>query len=329
MIDTHSIRCDHLVTSTNVAECQSRKYKNILEEMIKDETKMYNSQEQQKQHLNLIRYQPLRAWRDRVIQWCYDVVDEARESRSIVYIAIHIIDRYCAFKANNDENVDERLYELYSVAALFLAGRIKGSQKFDLGYLSTLTRTSFHVNDISSTGKHIVQCLTWTKRFLTPFDFVKAYVAILPPTFNSTMRNIIINDAAYFCEVSISDFHLTHTRASATAIAAVINAIEAKCNTSLSSNVSTGRSSKLRHNCARLKHICNEVQRGERVNGYHIIPDESSDGELSMLTIPLRAEQQGLVHTISVEDIELPQPQLGSKRKHCEAQCHRKSSRMQ
>ena len=168
-------------------------------------------------HTNLL-------WSEKVTQWCYDVVDHLKESRSVVYVAMNILDRFTA-KHEPSASMSDKNFELASLSALFLAVRIAGSGNLRLSQLLGMSRSAVAAKDIIDMGTRMIKTLSWNYRFVTPLEFVRAMCEELPRSINEKTRQDILDSASYFVEISVCDLAMSSKRASTTALAAVLNAL--------------------------------------------------------------------------------------------------------
>jgi len=165
-------------------------------------------------------------WREKVAQWFYDVADHLGESRSIVYVAMNILDRYCvSFASKNEAPLDERQYEISSMTAMFLAARISGSGNLRIPSLLRMSRGGITTGDIVSTGSSMIKDLTWGHRILTPAEFVAAFAAMV--SVEEEVRTNLIESASYLVELAVCDRSLSRYKASELALSAVVNAMRA------------------------------------------------------------------------------------------------------
>lgn len=180
---------------------------------------------EQKDHKQLslrpLRCSPNAVWREKVSQWCYDVADHLGESRSTVYVAMNILDRYCA---NQKEDMNEQRYEISSMAAVFLAVRISGSGNIRLQHLLEMSQGELTAQDIISTGTDMIKVLTWDHKVISPRDFVTAFLDLLPSTIG---YETLLDSACYLVELAVCDVVLSRCKASDVALAAVMNALVA------------------------------------------------------------------------------------------------------
>ena len=124
-------------------------------------------------------------WRERVAQWCYDVLDYLEESRDVASVAMNIIDRYLAVLSKESSSsliVGEFDYEVISFTALFLAIRVSGSNKeLEISELLELSSSSGapQARHILSAGNSMLEKLSWDHQILTPNAFLMELVGLL------------------------------------------------------------------------------------------------------------------------------------------------------
>lgn len=164
------------------------------------------------------------AWRERVAQWCYDVIDHLGENRELAYAAMNILDRYSGCTPSS-----ERAYEMEAMSALFLAVRIGGSGNLALHQLVAMSRDGVVEKDIVSTGKRMISALKWDQQILTPADFVRYFVDAVASSFPQNLRDALLDSAMFLIELAVFDAVLARKRPSniaATAVMAAINRMD-------------------------------------------------------------------------------------------------------
>jgi Cyclin, N-terminal domain len=169
---------------------------------------------------------PNSIWREKVVQWCYDVADHLDEDRSIVYVAMDILDRFCS-AAGSTHPIDETMYEIASLASIFLAVRIAGSRELLLDELVSMSRGGISMRDIVAMGNSIVGTLSWDHSILTPIDFVQGLFQLHPPLSKSPRRQLILDTASYLIELAVCDAYLSQCKASKLAVVALLCSLEA------------------------------------------------------------------------------------------------------
>ena len=220
-------------------------------------------------------------WREKVTQWCYDVVDHLNESRSVVYVAMNILDRFTS-KQEPGKNISDRNFELASLSALFLSVRIAGSGNLRLPQLLAMSRSSFTTKDLIGMGTRMIKTLSWNHRLVTPLEFVNAICRELPGSIEERTRQNIVDAATYFVEISVCDVSMSTKRASHTAMAAVLNVLNENRNLSLAQfNESVSivtehvpESRELMETRIHLRQLFNQTCESRKVSSPHLIMDD-------------------------------------------------------
>lgn len=162
------------------------------------------------------------AWRERVAQWCYDVLDYLEESRDVAAVAMNIIDRYVAVlneesSLSKSVEIGEFDYEVISFTALFLAIRVSGQNKeLEISELLELRSCTgaLQVRHIVSAGNSMLQKLSWNHQLLTPSSFLRELIALLmnlnqkeqagKAIAHESLSNLV-EFASYLVEISVCD----------------------------------------------------------------------------------------------------------------------------
>lgn len=170
-------------------------------------------------------------WREKIAQWFYDVIDFMNESRTIVHIAMNILDRYCAVKLQKEEIVAEKTYDIVATTAIFLAIRVIGNKNYPSLITDLLRATSsscFGAKDVLATGKSMVYHLTWGTRLVTPHDFILATLQCLSSKVLEATKKALRESALYLVELTVYDAYFARLKASKVAMAAMLNSTETR-----------------------------------------------------------------------------------------------------
>ena len=195
-------------------------------------------------------------WRERVAQWCYDVLDYLEESRDVASTAMNIIDRYLAVLSKDSSSsssitaIGEFDYEVISFTALFLAIRVSGSSKdLEISELLQLSSSSGapQARHILSAGNSMLAKLSWDHQILTPNAFLRELVALLLMQHDKESTSVNNNGeietmtresigkltdfASYLVEVSVCDIFFSAVAPSEIAFGAI--ALAMTCNPDL------------------------------------------------------------------------------------------------
>jgi hypothetical protein len=273
-----------------------------LVELLAAEETVREQSDQQLLVSGLVRCAPNRIWREKVTQWFYDVADHLHENRSIVYVAINMLDRYCTDCAQKLKPMDERDYEVSSLASIYLAVRISGPEELRLQDLLHMTRGGVTMREIVATGTDMIKSLKWDHRIVTPYDFLGALLDILP---SSSRRSSVLDSATYIIELSVCDISLSHLKASDIALAAVLNGLGRSPVNDVEDFVKSLKTltdidptnqgiASLRNRLHRLYCLSYDSQQS---NGPHVIIDEDEDMEDTSWTstISTRISQDDLL----------------------------------
>ena len=159
-------------------------------------------------------------WRERVAQWCYDIIDHLGEGRELVYVAMNILDRFTNFRP-----IDERCYEVEAMSALLLAVHVGGSGALTMHQMLSMSREGIRKDDLIVTGKLMISVLNWNHRFLTPADFVHVLVGDISFLLHDCARISLLELSMYLVELAVFDLVLSTKRPSLVAAAATRSAV--------------------------------------------------------------------------------------------------------
>jgi hypothetical protein len=225
---------------------------------------------------------PNLVWREKVAHWCYDVVDHLNESRSLVYVAMNMLDRYCAVSTTDGSTMDEQTYERASMTALFLAVRIAGSGNLCLQELTSMSRGEIQVRDIISMGTCMIKSLTWEHRIVTPLDFVGVWLGLISQDLRSQR---VLDSACYLVEIAVCDASLSKSKASDVALAAVLNSLGAPRSIETKNFAKAVKDAsgivldtlEFSSLCARLQGIYSQSAESSNYSGPHLVVDEGDE----------------------------------------------------
>jgi Cyclin, N-terminal domain len=163
-------------------------------------------------------------WREKVSLWCYDVIDHLKESRSIVYIAMNILDRFILLHSHFIAN---RSYEAAALTSLFLAVSISGSHHLEVQDLVRMSRLGVTIREIIDMGKEMTFGLSFDRRILTPPDFLNPIFSCFLNS--SPSKNIpfdIEETALFYTELCIIDCFFSRVKPSDIALASILAATD-------------------------------------------------------------------------------------------------------
>mmetsp|Transcript_38490 Transcript_38490/g.43938 ORF Transcript_38490/g.43938 Transcript_38490/m.43938 type:complete len:335 (+) Transcript_38490:442-1446(+) len=163
------------------------------------------------------------AWREKITQWTYNVIDHFDLSREIVAISLSLFDRFLATRSNK---CNGKIALLTSLTTLHLAIKIHDKRKIRLSTLADLSRGQFTPDNIREMEWRILNALQWKLHPPTANTFVFYLLLFLPKEINPTLRKEILELSRYFTELAMCDSVLINTKASTIAFASVLNVLE-------------------------------------------------------------------------------------------------------
>ena len=172
-------------------------------------------------------------WREKVVQWCYGVVDHLSVDREIVFITMNILDRFIAVESLSPLSpsrpcyyTDKKAYQLAVMTCFLMSMKLQGNTSFSVTDLIKMNRYSISLKEVGEIGKRIVKSLFWNQRIPTPARIVHALTQLLPKSVPRETKQSIFEKALFQVEVSVCDCSLSRQLPSTLAWAALENAID-------------------------------------------------------------------------------------------------------
>ena len=82
-------------------------------------------------------------WREKICEWCYQVVDHFDYNRQVVSIALNYLDRYLALRP-----VNRKIFQLAAMTCLFLAIKLNETRPLSLPAFLSLSRGYFQADHV-------------------------------------------------------------------------------------------------------------------------------------------------------------------------------------
>lgn len=160
-------------------------------------------------------------WREKICEWCYQVVDHFDFNREIVSVAMSYLDRYLATRS-----VNRRIFQLAAMTALYLAIKLYEPGKIRMSSLIDLSRGYFLEDHIVTMEDSMLQTLGWHVHPPTPYSFVREIIPLLPAQITPRDRHDTNELARFLTELSVCDYWFVTKKPSSIALASLINALE-------------------------------------------------------------------------------------------------------
>jgi len=177
--------------------------------------------------------------RMRMVDWCYDIVDQFQFDRETVAIAMNIADRFASMDPAT--MCSQGQYQLVTITALYITIKLNERATFGSEDFAAASQGSYMVEDIEDMEIKMLHGLSW--RLCPPTSLQVGYriIALLLSRLENTTENannannaklergiweFLRDEVAFQTESAVRDHYFTTLRPSTTAIAAIMNAIE-------------------------------------------------------------------------------------------------------
>eukprot|EP00584_Thalassiosira_punctigera_P002114 CAMPEP_0172530356 /NCGR_PEP_ID=MMETSP1067-20121228/4110_1 /TAXON_ID=265564 ORGANISM="Thalassiosira punctigera, Strain Tpunct2005C2" /NCGR_SAMPLE_ID=MMETSP1067 /ASSEMBLY_ACC=CAM_ASM_000444 /LENGTH=316 /DNA_ID=CAMNT_0013314543 /DNA_START=279 /DNA_END=1229 /DNA_ORIENTATION=- len=160
-------------------------------------------------------------WREKVCEWCYQIVDTYDFNREVVSVTMAYLDRYLATRV-----VDGRIFQLAAMTALYLAIKLFEPGKLRVSSLIQLSRGFFTAEHIVTMEQTMLEALKWHVHPPTPVAFCRDLVHLVSGEVDADTRHDVNELARFLTELSACDYWFVTKRPSSIALACVINAMD-------------------------------------------------------------------------------------------------------
>lgn len=189
------------------------------------------------------------AWRRKMCEWCFEVVDHFGMEREVVSVAMNYLDRIAAkymIAQSNDRFLNKREFQLVAVSSLYLAVKLHGEtdeididrRKLNVDVFVDLSRGYFQAETLKTMELNILFHLDWRLNPPTPLKFIAFLMRLIPswsssdydegqPSYKSVFK-AIFDIAMYLTELSVCVSTFTfQSRSSVVAYASILCALDA------------------------------------------------------------------------------------------------------
>ncbi|KAL7453299.1 hypothetical protein ACHAWC_004965 [Mediolabrus comicus] len=160
-------------------------------------------------------------WREKICEWCYQLVDHFDINREVVNVAMNYLDRYLATCT-----VNRRMFQLAAMTALYLAMKLYEPDTLRLSELVKLGHGYFHADHIEAMEVAMLQALTWRVRPPTPYSFCRELMQLVSSDITPRACHEIGEMARFLTELSVCNYYFVTRKPSSIALASIINAFE-------------------------------------------------------------------------------------------------------
>jgi lipoyl(octanoyl) transferase len=160
-------------------------------------------------------------WREKICEWCYQVVDHFDFNREVVSVTMSYLDRYLATRT-----VNRRIFQLAAMTALYLAIKLFEPGKLRMSSLIDLSRGYFMSEHIVTMEDSMLQSLKWHVHPPTPLAYCRDFMGLVSSDIHPVARHDVNELARFMTELSVCDYWFVTKKPSSIALASLINAME-------------------------------------------------------------------------------------------------------
>lgn len=188
------------------------------------------------------------AWRRKLCEWCFEVVDHFGMEREVVSVAMNYLDRIVAktlMTQGGEYHMAKRQYQLCAVSSLYIAIKLHGEteevemdrKRLNVDVFVELSRGFFQAETLEAMELSILFNLDWHLNPPTPLKFIASLLRLIPSWSSSEFRGhpafktvfkAIFDISMYLTELSVCVSTFTfHSKNSIVAYASILCAMEA------------------------------------------------------------------------------------------------------
>ena len=201
----------------------------VLWVMLQQEHKTYQIMRQNKDCIccDLSQHEESANCRYNIVDWCYRMIDFCNLNRETVAIAMNFVDRFIVTKQGQSYRINNTLYQLVAVTALYTAVKIHEVQSIDLQSLSNVSKGIYSLKQIEEVEREIVDALQWRMNPPTAMSFVRGLVELIPyhSKASAKVKESILKLVRVQTEYAVFDQELIHCKMSTIGYCSLINAL--------------------------------------------------------------------------------------------------------
>lgn len=174
-------------------------------------------------HKHVVNHSCPTLWREKICEWCYQVVDHCVIERDVVGIALFYFDKYASCQTPCSESV----LQLVAMTSLFLAVKLHSTRKISVTSIVSLGRGCFQVDQILKMELCIMKELHWHLNPPTPSTYSHVVNPILDACTKDAQASYEISELSrYLLELSVCDVYFADKQPSSIAYASILVATE-------------------------------------------------------------------------------------------------------
>lgn len=161
-------------------------------------------------------------WREKICEWCYQVIDHFDFNRETVSVSLNYLDRYLSTRP-----VNRKIFQLAAMTSLYIAIKLNEPGMLKLSCFVELSRGYFSAEHIIAMEDAILRALHWHVHPPTSLCFIRYFMMLLPQERISPIATHEIKELSRFLtELSVCDYFFTTQKPSSIALAGILLALE-------------------------------------------------------------------------------------------------------
>lgn len=191
--------------------------------------------------------------RMKLVDWCYDIVDQCQFSRENVAIAMSIVDRFMSSSAQRDPSKSSahhpirklEQYQLLVVAALYTSIKLHEQVIPSSNDFAAASHGTYSAREIEDMELRVIFGVNWNLNPPTPLQIGLCMIELMLAQVRATkdeggltndsllvdesMWNFLRDELAYQTENAVRGYYFSTCRPSTVAVVSILNAIEQAC----------------------------------------------------------------------------------------------------
>ena len=171
-------------------------------------------------------------YRYNMVDWCYRMIDFCHLHRETVAIAMNFVDRFVVSGKGKVYLMNDSLYQLVAVTALYTAIKVHEIQAIDLQTLKGVLNVTYSISQIEQVEREMIEALKWRLNPPTAMSFVRYFVETVPPRYklSTPVKEKILMLSCIQTEFAVLDEELLEIKSSTIGYCSVINALSVVVN---------------------------------------------------------------------------------------------------
>jgi len=168
--------------------------------------------------------------REKLVDWCYSIVDFCKFNRETVAMSISYLDRFLLTELGLVTLQEPTIFQLASMTSLYTAIKVHEPEAMDPELVSNLSHGAYTIEQVEAMELAILQAIHWRVNTPTALAFVRHFLDLLPNNIldkatKAASYDLTINQT----EFAVRDYKFITVKASTVAYVSLMNSLESLC----------------------------------------------------------------------------------------------------